>query len=322
MTSRNSSDSSLPVALGAMTFGTRQDEAASFALLDQFVDAGGTWVDTANCYAFWESADGRGGAAETMLGRWFDARPGVRDRVQISTKVGCEPAGPGTYPEATEGLGAATITAALEDSLTRLRTDRVELFWAHRDDRTSPLEESTEAFAAQVTSGKVGRLGLSNYALWRAERARGIAAQHGWTAPSALQLRYSYLQPRPLVRDAVHDHRFGWITDEVLDYATTEPGWELWAYSPLLGGAYDRADRTVPEAYDHPGTTRRLAALAQVAGDLGVSRSAVVLAWMLASTPRVRPILGVSTPAQLADALAGARLSLTPEQVAALDQPW
>lgn len=312
----------LPVALGAMTFGTRQDEATSFALLDQFLDAGGSWIDTANCYAFWESADGRGGAAETMLGRWFAARPGARDRVQISTKVGCEPAGAGTYPEATEGLGADTIERALEESLTRLGTDHVELYWAHRDDRSTPLEESTGAFAAQVAAGKVGRLGLSNYALWRAERARGIAAQQGWAAPSALQLRYSYLQPRPFVRNAVHDHRFGWITDEVLDYATTEPGWELWAYSPLLGGAYDRDDRPVPEAYDHPGTTRRLAALTELAGDLGTSRSAVVIAWMLASTPQVRPVLGVSTPAQLAEAVAGARLHLTPEQVAALDQPW
>ena len=152
-------------------------------------------------------------------------------------------------------------------------------------------------------------------------RARGIAAQRGWAAPSALQLRYSYLQPRPLVRDGVHNHRFGWITDEVLDYAT-QPGWELWAYSPLLGGAYDRADRPLPEAYDHPGTTRRLAALTALAGDLGVSRSALVVAWMLASTPQIRPVLGVSTPAQLADAVAGAHLALSPEQVAALDQPW
>lgn len=312
----------LQVALGAMTFGTRQDEATSFALLDQFVDAGGSWIDTANCYAFWESPDGRGGASETMLGRWFAARPGARDRVQISTKVGCEPAGPGTYPEATEGLAAATVERALEESLTRLGTDHVELYWAHRDDRGTPLEETVGAFAAQVDAGRVGRVGLSNYALWRVERARGIAAQHGWVTPSALQLRHSYLQPRPLVRDAVHDHRFGWVTDEVLDYATTEPGWELWAYSPLLSGAYDRDDRPLPQAYDHPGTTRRLAALTTLAGDLGVSRSAVVVAWMLASTPPVRPILGVSTPAQLADAVAGARLRLTPEQVAALDEPW
>ena len=321
MTTVNS-DFSLPVALGAMTFGTVQDEAASFALLDQYVDAGGSWVDTANCYAFWESADQRGGASETMLGRWFAARPGARDQVQLSTKVGCEPAGPGTYPEATEGLGAVTIERALEESLARLGTDHVELFWAHRDDRSTPLAESTGAFAAQVAAGKVGRLGLSNYTLWRAERARGIAAQHGWAAPSALQLRYSYLQPRPFVRDAVHDHRFGWITDEVLDYATTETGWELWAYSPLLSGAYDRQDRPVPEAYDHPGTARRLAALTTVAGDLGVPRSAVVVAWMIASTPQIRPVLGVSTPAQLESALVGARLKLTDDQVAALDEPW
>ncbi|MCT2591747.1 aldo/keto reductase [Streptomyces sp. N2-109] len=310
------------IALGAMEFGTRIDDKTSFALLDQYVDAGGVWIDTADCYAFWGDPSGHGGQSEALIGRWLAARPGVRERVQISTKVGCEPTSPGSFPEASEGLSRKAIDAALAGSLRRMGIEHVELYWAHRDDRGTPLEETVAAFGAHVADGTVGRVGLSNYALWRTERARGIAAALGYAPPTALQLRYSYPQPRPLVRDNVHVHRFGWITDEVLDYAATDATMELWAYSPLEAGAFERADRPLHEAFDHPGTTRRLAALEEAAAELRVSRSALVVAWMTGATPFVRPIIGASTPAQLASAIEGARLTLAADVREALDRPW
>jgi aryl-alcohol dehydrogenase-like predicted oxidoreductase len=312
----------LNLALGAMEFGTRIDEKTSFALLDAYVGAGGEWIDTANCYAFWQDPSGHGGQSEELLGRWFAQRPGVRDRVKLATKVGCEPTSPGSFPESTEGLGRAAIDTALETSLRRLGIDHVDLYWAHRDDRGTPLEETVAAFGRHHQVGTIGRIGLSNYALWRTERACALARGQAVAAPSALQLRYSYIQPRSFVRDHAHDHRFGWITDEVLDYATVNPGWELWAYSPLMSGAYDNDDKQIHQAYDHPGTTRRLEVLAKVAAELGVSRSTVVVAWLAGGSPAVRPIVGVSRPEQLEAAVDGARLILTDETRKELDEPW
>jgi aryl-alcohol dehydrogenase-like predicted oxidoreductase len=207
-------------------------------------------------------------------------------------------------------------------SLRRLGTDHIDLYFAHRDDLQTPLEETVAAFGKHVADGTVGRVGLSNYALWRVERARGLALAQGVTGPSALQLRYSYLQPRPFVRDNAHDHRFGWITDEVLDYADSNPGWELWAYSPLMSGGFERDDRPFHQAFNHSGTTRRLEVLSKVAAELGVSRSEVVIAWLAGGTPPVRPIVGMSTPQYLETAMSGARLTLPQEIRAELDQPW
>jgi aryl-alcohol dehydrogenase-like predicted oxidoreductase len=141
--------------------------------------------------------------------------------------------------------------------------------------------------------------------------------------PTALQLRYSYLQPRPLVRDHTHDHRFGWITDEVLDYAQNNPEQQLFAYSPLMSGAYEnRADRPIDPAFDHPGTTRRLEVLTQLATTLGTTRSAVVLSWLSGGNPPITPIVGISTPDYLTTALSGTHLELSADQRQQLDEVW
>ncbi|HEY3561545.1 MAG TPA: aldo/keto reductase [Kribbella sp.] len=311
------------LALGAMEYGTRIDEQTSFRLLDAYVDEGGEWIDTANCYSFWQDPSGHGGQSEELLGRWLARRPGVRDRIKLATKVGCEPLWPGSFPEHSEGLSAKAIDSALETSLRRLGVDHIDLYWAHRDDRSTPLEETVAAFGKHATNGTIGRIGLSNYALWRVERMRGLAASLGVMGPTALQLRYSYLQPRPFVRDNAHDHRFGWITDEVLDYAQNNPEQQLFAYSPLMSGGYEnRADRPIDPAFDHPGTTRRLEVLTNLAATLNTSRSAVVLAWLAGGTPAITPIVGISTPTYLTTALTGTRLELTPQQRHELDEVW
>ncbi|MFF0338915.1 aldo/keto reductase [Kribbella sp. NPDC004875] len=167
------------LALGAMEYGSRIDEQTSFRLLDAYVDAGGEWIDTANCYAFWQHPSGHGGQSEELLGRWLAQRPGVRDRVKLATKVGCEPLWPGSYPEHAEGLSAKAIDAALETSLRRLCVDHIDLYWAHRDDRATPLEETATTFGKHAAAGTIGRIGLSNYALWRVERFHGVAAGLG-----------------------------------------------------------------------------------------------------------------------------------------------
>ena len=304
------------LVLGVMYFGTRQDERTSFELLDRFVDGGGTVIDTANAYSFWTDPSGLGGQSEALLGRWFAARPGMRDRVVLSSKVGAAPRVPGGYPDNVEGLSAAAIKAAVHGSLERLGTDRIDLYWAHIDDRSVPIEETVQAFGSLVSSGVVRRLGASNHATWRVERARQVARTCGAAAYSALQLRHTYLQPRPGV--PVHDHPHGSVTAETLDYARAEQ-LDIWAYTPLLSGSYVRPDRPLPEAYDHPGTTRRLAVLDDVAAELGATRNQVVLAWLSGGFPAITPIVGVSTVPQLDDALGAARRMLSDDQRCRLD---
>jgi aryl-alcohol dehydrogenase-like predicted oxidoreductase len=306
------------LALGAMLFGTVADERRSFEILDRFVDAGGVWIDTANCYAFWEDPSGFGGQSETVLGRWLARRPGVRDRVRISTKVGCEPLEAGRFPETAEGLSAGVIKRGIEDSLRRLGTDHVELYWAHKPDPVTPLEETVAAFDELVSAGLVGRLGGSNYPVWQVERARQIARAQGATGYTAVQQHHTYLQPRPLTQPSVV-HRFGAVTDEVLHYLEHHPDMTLWAYTPLLSGGYTRADKPLAAEYDHLGTTRRLAVLDEVAAETGTNRNRVVLAWLTGGPHAITPIIGVSAVEQLDDAFAGVSLELTTAQRERLD---
>src|SRR4051812_25188936 len=285
-----------------MYFGTRTDERTSYALLDRFVEAGGRLLDTANCYSFWSSPTGHGGQSETVLGRWLAANPGLRDELVIATKVGVEPTDDGGI----EGLSAAVIEREAARSRERLGIGVIDLYWAHGDDRSTDLEETVAAFGALVEQGAVRRLGVSNHATWRVERGRAIAQRLGVEPWTALQLTTSYVEPRPGAQVPGKDHRFGFVSDETVDYLDTHPEMELWVYSPLVQGSFDRADRPFPDAYDHPGTTRRLAALTRVAEAHGVPRSQVVLAWML--TKGWKPIVGVSTVEQLDSALASVRL--------------
>jgi len=306
------------VVLGAMYFGTRVDEATSMALLDRFVDHGGTWIDTANCYAFWADPSGVGGQSERVIGRWLADRPGRRDRVRISTKVRQQPTVPGRWPESAEGLSAPVIRDAIQNSLSRLRTDRIDLYWAHAEDRSVPLADTVEAFGALVKAGLVARLGASNHRVWAVERARRLARDRGVAGYTALQLRYSYVQPRPGAPLPEAGHQLA--SPDSLDYVRHETGLSLWAYTSLLNGGYVRPERPFPDAYEHAGTTRRLAVLGQVAGELGATPNQVVLAWLLGGDPAVSPIVGVSSSQQLDDALAARDLALSDDQRRRLDQ--
>lgn len=219
-----------------------------------------------------------------------------------------------------EGLSARVVRQGIEGSLERLGVDSVDLFWAHGEDRGTPIEETVQAFGEVASEGLAARLGWSNHPMWLVERAQNLVTGAGLPGFSAVQQRYSYVTPRPDVPIEGQDHPFGMVSPETLDYVRSNPGWELWAYTPLLLGAYDRADRPLTPAYDHPGTTRRLAALGEVAAELGVPRGHVVLAWLVGGDPPVLPIVGGSRPEYLDAAVAGVRLELTPEQRERLDR--
>ncbi|OQR63536.1 oxidoreductase [Streptomyces maremycinicus] len=297
--------------LGTMDFGTRVGPDEAFAILDSFVAGGGVWLDTANCYSFWADSSGTGGASERLIGAWLRARPGARDTVRIATKVRQNPLVPHSWPQSAEGLSARAVRTGVEESLGRLGVDHVDLLWAHAEDRTVPLEETVGAFGALVTKGAALRVGAANHTAWRVERARSLAREQGTEPWTALQLRHSLVQPRPLTPLAEAGHRL--LTDEDLDFAHAE-GLTVWSYSSLMWGSYVRADKPLPQTYDHPGTTRVLSVLDDMAGELSATRNQIVLAWLMRQG--ITPIVGASRVEQIEEALAASRVRLGDEHVA------
>ncbi|MFE6522336.1 aldo/keto reductase [Streptomyces sp. NPDC057794] len=306
------------LALGAMLFGSVTDEATSFALLDRYVEAGGTFIDTSDNYAFWVDG-GQGGQSEELLGRWRRSR-GVGDEIVIATKLGARPLAPGTsYTDNPEGLSAKVIRESAERSRERLGTEKLDLLYAHIEDRTVPLQETVEAFGALVAEGKVGLLGASNHATWRVERARSLAAAAGLPGYEVLQYAHTHLRPRTDVPDDLFpDGSLGHAGPDLLGYLRAEPALTLVAYSPLLKGAYSRPER-LPADFDHPGTPARLAVLREVARETGATVNQVVLAWQIGGDLPIVPLAGVSSLAQLEENLAAVDLELTEEQRARLD---
>jgi aryl-alcohol dehydrogenase-like predicted oxidoreductase len=282
-----------------MYFGYRTDERTAFAILDRFLEAGGTFLDTANNYGQWH---GDAGESERVLGRWMRSR-GVTDRMVVATKVGARTLSPGDpAPEHWQGLTAEHIRTDVETSRQQLGKDRIDLYYAHIDDRGTPIEETVDAMADLAESGTVGLLGCSNHTLWRVERARGIARAAGRPAYSCLQQKHSYLLPLPAPGQS------NLIGAETVDYAEAE-GIRLLAYSPLLQGLYSRGGRPTAE-YAHAANVTRLRVLREVARELDATANQVVLAWLLASRPGIIPITGASSVAQLDEILGASDLEL------------
>jgi aryl-alcohol dehydrogenase-like predicted oxidoreductase len=315
------------LALGAMLMGTATDEASSFRMLDQYAEVGGSFVDTANCYAWWPRPGDTGGESEELLSRWF-ARSGKRDDVFLATKGGAwlrDPeafrAGPGGWDamvEQWEGAGGDTLRRAVDDSLRRLGTDRIDLYYVHADDLSVPLEETLSALAEIVASGKVRYLGWSNVRTWRLERIRALCAENGWPAPVAVQQQHSYLRPK------AGTNTLSIVADEQLDYLRHNRDLSLVAFSPILKGIYDdpakRDGHPVMSSYDGPDADARLAALTGLAAELGVTPNQLVIAWLLHQTdPEAITIIGPRTEQQLEAALPALDLKLNGEQLETLD---
>jgi aryl-alcohol dehydrogenase-like predicted oxidoreductase len=305
-----------------MLFGSATDEATSYAILDRYVEAGGTFIDTSDNYAFWVDG-GQGGQSEELLGRWRRSR-GVGDEIVIATKVGGRPLAPGTsYLDNAEGLSAKVIRESAERSRERLGVERLDLLYAHIEDRTVPLAETVEGFAELVTEGTVGLLGASNHRAWRVERARALAAAAGLPGYEVLQYHHSYLPRRTDVpRQLDPDGDPGAAGGDLLSYLRAEPQLTLVAYSPLLKGAFTREDKPLGAEYDLPSAPRRLAALREVAGQTGATVNQVVLAWLLGGEVPSIPLVGASSVAQLDESLAAVDLELTAEQRHRLDTTW
>jgi aryl-alcohol dehydrogenase-like predicted oxidoreductase len=292
--------------LGTMYFGTRNDKASSYRLLDQYVAAGGSFLDTANIYARWV-AGYRGGESESLLGEWMQARKN-RSQMFIASKVGFE------YPGVERGLRADQIMAECDKSLKRMGVDTIDLYYAHVDDRDTPMEETLQAFDRLVQAGKVRWVGASNFLAWRLEKARWISQTNGWAGYCCVQQRYSYLRPKP---GASFDPQIA-ANDDLLDYCRAR-GITMLAYSPLLSGAYTRPERAFQEQYLGADSDARLQALTAVAGELGATLNEAILAWMVQSDPPVIPLVAASTAEQMQENLAALEITLDAEQMARLD---
>jgi aryl-alcohol dehydrogenase-like predicted oxidoreductase len=300
------------MCLGTMYFGTLVAEPAAYAVLDRFAEAGGTFLDTANNYTF-SVAGGTGDESETLLGRWLADRS-ARDRVVLATKIGARPR-PGNGSDwlaRVQGLSARAVAEQVEGSLRRLGTDRIDLLYTHIHDRHTPVAETLHALTELVAAGKVRAVAASNLTRPQLAEATETSQRHGLARYQALQQRYTYLEPLPTADFAPQVL----LDDQLRVYCADQHIMPL-AYSVLLGGAYTRADRPLPAAYQTDRAPRQLAALRAVAGDLGVSPNTVVYSWLLAAG--IVPVIGASGPEQLAEALAADRLPLPDGSLALLE---
>jgi aryl-alcohol dehydrogenase (NADP+) len=296
-----------PLCLGGNVFGWTADEEQSFAVLDAYAAAGGNFVDTADSYAHW--ADGNsGGESETIIGNWMAAR-GNRDRVIVATKVGRMPG--------LKDLRAETVRQAADDSLRRLQTDRIDLYYAHGDDDLDiPVEETLAAFDELVRAGKVRHIAASNYGAPRLAEALDTSERNGWAEYVALQPHYNLAQ------------REGY--EGALADLCAERGLSCLPYFSLgmgfLTGKYRRNGSKVESAraqgagalLDDRGETI-LEALDEVAAAHGTTDAAVALAWLLAQPTVASPIASARTPDQLAELLPVAELELTGDELERLD---
>jgi aryl-alcohol dehydrogenase-like predicted oxidoreductase len=292
--------------MGTIYLGAREDRTTSYRLMDRYVEAGGSFFDTANIYSWWLPGC-VGGECETLLGEWMRERRN-RSRVFIASKVGFQ------YPGVERGLTRALIEAECDKSLRRMGIDTIDLYYSHVDDLNTPMEETMAAFDRLVKAGKARFIGASNFAAWRLEEARWVSRNHGWAEYVCVQQRHTYLRPRP---GASFSPQVAANTD-LFDYCRMR-GVTLLAYSPLLNGAYTRPDRPIPAQYAGPDTDARLAALRAVAREVNATPNQVVLAWMLRSSPTAIPVFAASTDEQLRENLGALDVALTDEQMSRLD---
>ncbi len=288
--------------LGAMYFGSRTEKETSYQLLDQYVAAEGSFIDTANVYARWVSGH-VGGESETLLGEWMRERKN-RDQLFIASKVGFP------YPGVEQGLKARQIEDECNKSLKRMGIETIDLYYAHVDDRNTPMEETLQAFDTLLKAGKVRLIGASNFLAWRLEEARGVSQTHGWVEYCCIQQRYTYIRPKA---GTSFDPQIA-ANDDLLDYCRAR-GITMLAYSPLLSGAYTRKDRKFQKQYVGSDTGARLSALKKIAHESGATINQIILAWMLQSEPYVIPLVATSTKKQMQENLAALEIKLSAEQM-------
>ena len=294
-----------PLALGGNVFDWTADEATSFAILDAFVDAGGTMIDTADVYSAWVPGHS-GGESERVIGNWLKRNPAKRDRVQIATKVGF-----------MEGLAPERVMAACDASLQRLGIERIDLYYQHKDDESVPLADSLGAFEQLRTQGKIREIGVSQFGPERLREAVNVSEQNGFRRPAALQIWYNMVERAKFegpLRDAALEVGVG-----------TLPFYSL--ANGYLAGKYRSRDDLSKSVrgmrnvdYLEGRGPRVLEALDKVAERTGASPASIALAWTMAQPGITAALASATSLDQAQDLIAAMRLGLSSEDLALLDE--
>jgi aryl-alcohol dehydrogenase-like predicted oxidoreductase len=298
-----------PLCLGGNVFGWTVDEATAFTLFDAFLEAGGNFIDTADVYSSWVPGN-KGGESETIIGKWIRARSN-RDKVVIATKVGSD-MGPGR-----KGLSKAYIRSAVDESLRRLQTDYIDLYFSHWDDPDTAIEETLEAYGELVRAGKVRFIGASNFNAARLKAAIGISAKTGLPRYECLQPHFNLVDRDGFqgeLEKLCRDNEIGVVT-----YYSLASG--------FLTGKYrsekdlrQRARGSRVANYLNERGFAVLKALDEVAAQARATPAQVALAWLMARPGITAPIASATTIDQLKDLIAATLLKLDPASIERLDR--
>lgn len=298
-----------PLAFGGNVFGWTVDETLSFRLLDTWVDAGFNFIDTADVYSRWVPGHS-GGESETIIGKWL-RQTGKRNRVVLATKVG-KPMGDGKV-----GLSPAYIREAVDASLTRLKTDHIDLYQSHDDDAETPLEDTLGTFAELIKVGKVRAIGASNFSAPRLAEALDVAERLGLPRYESLQPLYN-LYDRATFEDKLEplclERGVG-----VINFYALAAGFLTGKYRNEADVSKSARGATTTKKYLNPRGLRILAALDKVAKRNGATPGQVAIAWQMARPAITAPIASATSIAQLDDLMAATRLQLDAEAIGLLD---
>jgi aryl-alcohol dehydrogenase-like predicted oxidoreductase len=299
----------LPFALGGNVFGWTVDEKTSFEILDAFVDSGLDLIDTADVYSIWKPGN-KGGDSETIIGNWLK-KSGKRDKVIIATKVG-KPMGPGM-----KGLSKAYITKAVEDSLTRLKTDHIDLYQSHDDDKDTPLTETLATYTELIKQGKIRTIGASNYTADRLKQALEISETTGLAQYQCMQPEYNLYdregyekELEPLCRE----YGLGVIT-----YFSLASGFLSGKYRSETDLAKSQRGGAVKKYLNKRGF-EILKALDEVALEYKSTPASVAIAWVIARPGITAPIASATSTKQLKDIIAATQLNLSKQRIELLNK--
>lgn len=299
----------VPLMLGGNVFGWTIDDNASFAVLDAFVDHGLNFIDTANVYSVWGPGH-KGGESETILGQWFK-RSGKRDEIILATKVGMK------MGDGSKGLAKKCILEAVEDSLTRLQTDYIDIYQSHEDDLGTPLDETLEAYQQLIRQGKIRLIGASNYKAPRLIEAMEVSKQRSLPAYQTLQPEYNLHSRKDFetnLAPVAAKYHLGVVT-----YFSLASGFLTGKYKTKEDSRGANRESRVARYFDARGE-KILNALAKVSEQTGAQQATIALAWLLAQPTILAPIASATSTTQLAALAAAVDLKLTQAQLEELTQ--
>jgi aryl-alcohol dehydrogenase-like predicted oxidoreductase len=299
------------LCLGTMQWGWTADEAAAFAVMDAFVEAGGNFIDTADVYSRWAPGN-PGGVSEEIIGRWMKAR-GNRQNIVLATKArGRMWEGPNG-----EGLSREHLMRAVDDSLRRLQTDYIDLYQSHSDDRETPFDETLAAFDDMIHAGKVRYLGASNIQAWRLCGALWTSEKRGLARYDSLQPHYNLANRAEFERELMplcQDQGIG-----VIPYSPLAAGFLTGKYQRGAEAQSARAEGIKSRYFNDRGWAI-LDKLQEVARGRNLTPTQTALAWLLSQPVITAPIIGANSVEQLRENLGAAGVKLSDDEMTALNE--